>query len=213
MNIATAGKVYDTQLDLFEGGLSYEKQPLRIASSRNFCGDFFEEATAVLFGGKRIRTDGTKEVCPDIFLGDGRYLEAKSVGCSGAFLVYESRLAKDEAFIAAHGAELSYVLWRHRYKLVEGTTLADLRDGCARTTVEAMIIPLAVLAPILHAAPIIVLNKAQKRRGYGAKGYNNGWRMPYNVLARQAPMAEVMEPITVYGREVEISLRRVVAQC
>lgn len=198
MNISTAREP-DLQLPLFEG-MGYEDRVCTVAACRNYMGDAFEELTAIITGGTRLKTDSTKDVCPDIKIDERTFLESKSIGCSGAVIVYESRLAKDLAFAESHGIELFYVLWRHGCKIAEGVRLGDLRTEAMNRVKGVIIIPLSDLKSILSDLPVTVLNAKHKARGYGSMGYNNGWRVPYSRISNRYPKDPRIGMSAAYGR-------------
>src|SRR5436190_19304275 len=70
-----------------------------MAQTRNFVGDWCECATAAASGAKRMRTDCTADICPDLEYGPGVYFESKSIGKTGAAIVYARRAGKDQRFI------------------------------------------------------------------------------------------------------------------
>lgn len=150
-------------------------QVLPVAACRNYVGDYFEEATAVLTRGTRLRTDSTKDVCPDIRLSDGSFLEVKSIGCGNAAMAYHNRLEKDMEFIR-QGNKLEYLLWKHNYRVNPKLTLPDLREGLANATEYAILVPFETFYRILTAGPKMILNAKNTARGYGSLGYREGYR-------------------------------------
>lgn len=198
MNISTA-KEPELQHLLFPE-LGYESRVCTIAACRNYMGDLFEELTVDLVGGKRLKTDSTKDVCPDIQIEDNLFAESKSIGCSGAIIVYQCRLEKDLEFLAETGAQMHYVLWHHSCRITEGAPLGDLRTLALTKVRSVTVIPLPALAEILKQSPLITLNKKCRNRGYGAYGYTDGYRIPYAKVRDALPSQPEAVTATAYGR-------------
>jgi hypothetical protein len=155
------------------------------AQVRNLCGDFYEQATAELFGAIRIATRGNYDYCPDLAMPTAiaDYAEVKSVGNTGRIIVYQSRAAKDAA-LEAGGSRLVYVIWRHRTKTKDVQSVAQLYERLAASVVSCTIFSFARLNALLQTSAPRELNKqrtqAGKLLGYGdrSKGYGIGWDYP-----------------------------------
>lgn len=172
--------------------LELHDRPCNMAASRNFCGDFFEEATAVVFGGMRLVTDSQCDVCPDIKLvGLNHYGEVKCIGNNGSAIIYEHRRTKDLEFISRNGVTLEYFFWRHQTSVNDYRYVGVLRESLARTVSDLVRIPATVVHAYLADKPTRVLNTKTKtdsgqRLGYGTNGYGKGWSIPYTVLQEMA---------------------------
>lgn len=189
----------DLQPPLF-AELGYESRVCTIAACRNYMGDFFEELTVQLIGGQRLKTDSTRDVCPDIQVDDKTFIEAKSIGCSGGVIVYQCRLEKDLAFTKAQGVDLFYVLWNHGCRVADGILLGELRTGAAASVKSVTVLRLTDLAAILKTRPVKVLNSKHTARGYGAYGYNDGYCVPYSIFRNAIPKLAIPWSAKAYGR-------------
>lgn len=110
------------------------------AMARPYIGAFYEEATAVLLGAKRLKTEAEK-ICPDLLTPKGNYVECKSIGRHGDSLLYEHRIDKYQVFMDA-GHRLYYVLWRHRFHFQEAPTqLFAMRAQLAAATKAVAVVP------------------------------------------------------------------------
>jgi hypothetical protein len=115
----------------------------RMAETRNYVGDFYEEVTHRVFPtSARHQIDSQADVCPDLSFGERTFLEVKSVGCSRRSLIYSKRLEKDRAFANAKEIDLFYVFWVHEAKMIDCATLFELRKLLARSTSAAYVVPL-----------------------------------------------------------------------
>jgi hypothetical protein len=121
------------------------------AMARPFVGDFFEEATRILMGAVRLKTDATK-TCPDNQIPSGEYIECKSVGNSGNSLLYDHRIEKYDTFMAA-GNRLYYVLWRHTCPATKYKTLYALREALSRAITHVMIVEASEVHTIAWECP------------------------------------------------------------
>jgi hypothetical protein len=170
-------------------------RPINMAASRNFCGDFFEEATAVITGGHRLRTDCQFEICPDVRLplhtrveDSETYAESKCIGMNDSAIVYTHRLEKDRRFRDELKQELFYFFWRHSVAVQSCSYLFELREALSRDIQGLCVMPLSALEKCLEGRPTRLLNThtktpAGKRLGYGTNGYGQGWSIPCKHLA------------------------------
>lgn len=164
-----------------------------MAQTRNWAGDFFEGLTAALLHANRHKTDSRATVCPDLSIGDRDYFESKSVGKTGAVIVYDSRLEKDLKWTGETGAALHYVVWRHKSGCTGFKLRSALWANLAETAYEALIFPLATLAELCDAAPKRVVNNGGKGGdgkawGYGSRGYREGWMINANRIKALCPV-------------------------
>lgn len=160
------------------------------AQVRNIAGDFAEEATAVLLGGRRITTRGDYDVCPDVIVTPGLYAESKSVGRSNSVIVYKGRHEKDQAWVKEHNAQLWYFIWRHGADS-KVASRDEMRRNMAVSIQSCLIVSLVEMTRILHSRPVRVLNTKYATRkgdplGYGnrSKGYGIGWCLPLSIFLR-----------------------------
>lgn len=183
------------------GGYGQEDRIFPLAACRSYVGDFFEELTVNTFGGQRLKTDSTKDICPDIQIRDTTFLESKSVGCSGAIIVYESRLMKDLAFVA-EGNTLYYIFWQHNCRITDGMKLGALRDALAVSVKSVTVVPLEKLRQSLTT--LKVLNAKHTARGYGSHGYTSGYQPRLSDVQRNVGPCKTLFPnqLVAYGRRI-----------
>lgn len=167
------------------------------AQTRNMVGEFFEIATATAFNGRRHKTDGAADVCPDVSFGDRIFGESKAIGLTGSVIVYRVRHNKDERFEST-GARLFYFLWNHATAIDGIKTRSELRRNLARSVVDLIVVSRDAMEPAFANLPCRILNSAYTRAGkplgYGAasKGYGDGWSIPLNALRGVAPIVRRM---------------------
>lgn len=149
------------------------------AMARPFVGDFFEEATRVLSGGVRLKTE-TDSLCPDLLLPNGFFCEVKSVGNSRQSLLYEHRIEKYERLMR-QGKKLLYVFWLHNCRSTDYKTLFTLREALARSVVSVAVVPAKVVY------------KAAKKGTSRLTGYSG---------TRESPSKLIMKLAYVLKREV-----------
>lgn len=170
-----------------------------MAQTRNWAGDFFEEATASLLRGTRLKTDSRADVCPDILIGEGLYCESKSVGKNGAVIVYQHRLAKDVHWTAFHSATLLYCIWHHNAKCTEVRYLSDLRQALT-TAHECCLVPLEMIHALCQATPLKTLcKKAKPGMGYGNYGYKDGYLIRLSAIKALCTHSQPASGVWAYG--------------
>lgn len=182
--------------------------PIRsMAQTRNHCGEFAEELSAIVLGAERCKTDGTADYCPDLRRGESQFIECKSVGRNGSAIIYKGRREKDRWFNFGN-RDLYYVFWRHRLSIDGIKDVDELRRQWAETVTEGVLIDFGTVDRLLEARPLRMLNKhysrADKPLGYGcrSKGYGDGWSVPYAIL-RDACMATFsIPPVSIRGVSV-----------
>lgn len=150
------------------------------AMARPYIGAFYEEATAVLFGAKRLKTEAEK-ICPDLLTPKGNYVECKSIGRHGDSLLFEHRIDKYQVFMAA-GNRLYYVLWRHQFHFQEAPMqLFAMRAQLAAATKAAAVVP----GPEVHA--VARQSKSRFTSYSGENRTSSNYKLkPARVLPRQA---------------------------
>jgi hypothetical protein len=114
-------------------------------------------------------------------------------------MAYENRLDKDAAFIAQENVSLYYVLWKHHFKVTEGITLPELRAGLAESTDYIMFVRFVAFDRILREGNLMTLNAKQTQKGYGSKGYRDGYRVNLTRLRDEAKTCVLMRSFSVYG--------------
>lgn len=169
-----------------------------VEACRNWVGDYYEEATKQLFGGHRVATHGGVDYCPDITLAPGLHLEVKAVGKGNAAIAYDSRLAKDDAFVR-QGNRLYYVLWHHTFNIPpEGIVLPKLRSGLAAVTASVLILSAEEFSRTLRAGPLMKLNSSPRAKGYGSPQYRMGYRTRLGLFTGRREAVRHTEPLRVY---------------
>jgi hypothetical protein len=153
-----------------------------MAQTRNATGEFCEEATAKLLGGKRLSTQGTVDICPDIELEkDRRYLEVKSVGAGRCALLYEHILDRTVRFVRRNKVSVSYVFWIHTVAAATLPSLFDLRREMASHIDRVIIVPFTAV----HDA---IKDITPRKMNYRAREHNGqsipmlGWAIPVKQL-------------------------------
>lgn len=143
MKVSTA-RTIDNQMGIWNW---IDDRPLQtFATVRPYVGYFFEEATRVLTGGIRLRTE-TGSICPDIQAPDDLYCEVKGVGLSRQSVIFKHRIDKYDRFME-QGNRLVYVFWIHNCKASKCKTLFSLRASLAVSVECVLIVP----AEKVHAA-------------------------------------------------------------
>ena len=198
-----SGPAHKYQPSLFDWPRS-EGRVLTVAACRNYCGDFMEEVTTSFFTGDRLTTDSRADICPDIELGRKVYGEVKSVGANKEVLVYEARAEKDRKLIN-EGNTLYYFIWHHTFKVRDGITLLDLRNGLAENLKSLHVFEATSLLDCMAQGPLMEVNKKGGRRGYGSRGYVTGRRLKLNKI--DIPLEDpIVESQSVLGRGIEIEI-------
>lgn len=142
------------------------------AQCRVYCGDFYEQASGVLFGDdfERLTTDSTAEVCPDLQAKtQDFFVEVKSVGKNKSGIVYSERLTNYDDMLATwfpslfdpnpvFDPQLLYVLWHHDVKTKEHDTLDGLRAALADRTLACYILDHAAFKRMATYSDEKVLN-------------------------------------------------------
>lgn len=177
-----------------------------MAQSRTFCGDFFEEATAVLTTASRLKTVND-HVCPDLRLSRSVYFEVKSVGRSNDGIVYQHRLVKERTMIEKEAADIHYVFWRHKASVKEHDSLHKLRAALVEHLIEVIMIDHTTLHAMLVNRPTKMMNYSNRTAkgdllGYGINGYGIGWSIRMNELRALADVCTITRPLVVYGIQI-----------
>jgi hypothetical protein len=163
-----------------------------VAQARPYVGDFFEEATRVLFGGNRHQYNANADYCPDISVAPKRFLEVKSIGKSNSGIVFADRVDRDRQLIR-EGNTLTYIFWTHSVNVQDYKTLFALRDALAKQAHSVYVIPFNALHSAIKKLPKvqILATETQKRMGY---------RLPLKLLQSLVSSKVTERPgVKVYG--------------
>ena len=199
------------------------------ASARNWCGDFFEEATSVATGAVRYCTDARVKVCPDLRWKQDRkiFFEVKSVGLTKHGIIYQNRWLKDLHWQKKNHCRIYYWFWQHQCSVKSCPDLIRLREGLAHTLNCLYVLPQSVLASLLANRPLKVLNtsmirsgeNSSKRLGYGkgnqlptgtnlpygfrSSSYGIGWSIPLTLVSKVCVQTTHLSlPFSVYGNVI-----------
>jgi hypothetical protein len=157
------------------------------AAARHHVGEFFEEASRVLFGAARHQIDGRADICPDLSVGRHRYLEIKSIGCSRQGLIYTHRLERDRQLVRETGGQLTYVFWIHNAEAMQYRTLSSLRAALATSVKEVLVIPFeAISRACRHLRAMPCNYRATARNGKTEMEPTFAYRLPWGLLNRLA---------------------------
>ena len=168
-------------------------------------GDFFEQATAMLSGGERLKTDSRCVTCPDVRFTEKTFFESKSVGKTGAAIIYKTRLRRDKQF-CNKGRELLYWCWCHRYRVGDAKSLAELHAGLAGELLDVLVFRFDHLyAACRHVEPKLLNNaysKSGKRLGWGSRGYGWGWNVSMRAWRTASQDLLVVPRLMVYDQQL-----------
>lgn len=187
MKVATA-KAINRQTLIFDPDPLLEST----GAARSWVGDFFEQLTASLTSGLRLKTDSGCDICPDILLQAGgmgspaRFAECKAVGQSGQAIMYKCRFEKDRRAIEENGLQIYYFFWRHRSPVLASETINHLRGALAGSIERVGIISRQTLEEILaNRQPRRINSQYQKNGPQNYAKYGEGWAFPIaEVFAR-----------------------------
>jgi len=168
----------------------YDRTFRCMAQTRVHCGAFYEEATCNLFQADRHVIDSTADICPDLSLGKGQYLEVKSVGLSRQSLIYSNRLAHDRDLVNYTKGTLHYVFWIHNVEAAKCHSLHVLRDELARNVEEILVVPFDQLEQACQSIPAQIMNYRAARSDGRAAQPMPGRRLSYRLLKELAGNTE-----------------------
>jgi hypothetical protein len=177
-------------------------------SARNWVGDFFEQATAVLTRGVRYKDSSRYEICPDVGWSPKVLFETKAVGQSNASIIYQGRLKKDRRLVDANDVDLCYWFWRHSYRVTEAETKEQLRRDLAQALRHVLLVDLHDIEQYCWSREVKVLNTGYTKAGhplkYGSteKGYGMGWAVSMKQMQALCRHRIVVPKIVVYGIEI-----------
>ncbi len=189
----------DNQLPLFE---VERDRPLTMPGIRAAVGDFFEEMSRLILNGTRLATDSRADICPDIHVNPKLFAESKSIGNSGAIIVYAARLENDLAFVQKNGVDLIYCFWNHKARFVDGMTEMQVRDLLAASIQSVTLISLKELSTRLKATKLRALcrRREEETKGYGSEKYCMGYRLALSRVRKEMPLLGMYHGPEVYGR-------------
>lgn len=151
---------------------------------RTVLGDFVEDLTALLLGGKRHKTDSTKDYCPDVSVIErDAYFECKAAGLSKQTFVYEGRVERDRDFAAHHG--LFYVIWHHRTETKLARTVNELKQMFLANMQRVYIVPFMVIDDYCRSHTPEKLNSKYGKHS-DAETYGSGYRINLRDIAEYA---------------------------
>lgn len=153
-------------------------------SARNVVGNLAEELTAEFVGGRRHKTNGLADYCPDVSrLGtDGvtEYFESKACGLSSQTFVYGGRLRRDEVFAAEH--RLWYVVWHHRADTLMAAGERDLEQLVLASLRAVYVVPFAELLKVCQSLKEEPLNSNYGSARTRKERYGSGYRISLSLL-------------------------------
>lgn len=174
----------------------------------NDIGDFFEEASAVLFKGKRFQTDSSCEYCPDAIAKDGAtFIESKASGRSNRIILYKSRIECERKWAENHEAGIVYCVWRHRLWCQKVGTKIEVLEELAKTAHEVLVIPMSVLHLELGKVPPRQINKYGRKSA--DKGYLMGWRFPVKTFIESYPAIRKVRTLRVNSHKLTITVTQI----
>jgi hypothetical protein len=142
---------------------------------RTIVGNFFEDITQLVLGGRRHKTDCQADYCPDISAGSD-YYEVKAAGRTNQTFIYEGRLEKDNKFCNL-GHSLYYFVWHHKLdtKQYYGQSIHDLETGLLNSIVGQYRIRFQDIYKICKSKKAEKLNS--QYGGPDKKTYGAGYRI------------------------------------
>lgn len=158
---------------------------------RTVLGDFAEELTAKLFGGRRHKTDSTCGYCPDVVRGTV-YFECKAMGRSNQTFIYSGRLEKDREFAGEHW--LGYVVWWHAVDTSRAETAGELRALMLSQLRGVFVVPFEAIDTIAAGKPVEPLNSKYGRSNEAGSLYGSGVRISSTELLPWLFAAWEIEP-------------------
>lgn len=180
-----------------------------MAETRNLSGEFFEVASAAMVGGTRLRTCGTSDVCPDVRVSPGLYVESKGSGRNGAVIVYEHRKAKDESWTRQHRARLLYAVWNHAARVEGVAWVSELYDRLVANLRDVILIPSSDLyAHCIDGTSRVLNTKGPyngRGNGYGGPDYKTGWTVRTSRLRARCDWTGFAR-VEAFGRPMVVTV-------
>lgn len=148
--------------------------------ARTVIGDLAERLTARLTGGRRHRTQGTADYCPDVSF-RGTFFESKAAGLSKQTFVYAGRLEKDRRFVRK-GNPLSYVIWHHGADTKLARTVRELEELVLANLRCVHVVPFPCFDAVCRTLPEEKLNSGYGGHVNRSKVYGSGFRVFLRLL-------------------------------
>jgi hypothetical protein len=189
----------DQQVALTDTHRLTSKAAVRVA-----IGNFWEEATRILFAGRRRITTNAVDHCPDVDLGDRGHLEVKSVGAHRQGILYQQQIDQARRLLKT-GQPMHFVYWCHRAPC-DVTTREELYDRLARKLHLVMVIPARrIVAWCDSRTPTIIHYRSPGTRERDDRpGYRLSWRvLQWLARGRSRPFLTVKG---VYGHDLHAEL-------
>jgi hypothetical protein len=153
-----------------------------VAEKRTFFGKACECVVASLVGAGRLVIDGRRDVCLDLLhVPSSTYIESKSCGESGRFIVYEWRKKKEHRFIQQRHA-ISYAVVRHHVRSDAFNTWRELIQCLASHPLECTIADYDEMTSCLEGEPKKFNHISERNMKHGSvRGEYSagGWRVSY----------------------------------
>lgn len=187
-------RVEDDQLLMFPK----EDIELKPLAARYYTGDFFEELTAAVTHGTRLRTDSRADICPDVQLGNGLFVEVKSLGKNGSVIFYEDRHTNAAKFVEQ--SPMVLFLWHHKASVDEHVTLSGLQRALASGIRSLTIVDWDSFSTLLQGRKSREFFKTGKCR--------KGWTLPIAKIhaERCEPCGVISTGLNVYGNAVTVDV-------
>ena len=175
------------------------------AVARNAYGQAAQEIVCAALVLDPIPINGKAVVCFDA-VGRGVLYEIKSVGRGGKMVLYDWRMAKEEA--VAVGAK--YAILEHR--VVGAKNSQDMWDQYSDHELRCYLLPILAVHRAAKQCPLVVPPLAKtdkgKRFGYNRKGYADGYRnVPMKMFVDEVRHEETVR-FQIYGRNLEVEVWR-----
>lgn len=192
--------------------LPEEDVPLTSNAQRRVeVGNFFEEATKVVFGARR-HINQVGKYCPDLSFGSKHFLEVKAVGKSRELILFRKRLERDKEMCENEKAKLTYVCWWYNASVFTHQTRMSLRRALAQGVFLVMSLPFRNLYEQCGRQPFRLLDrhvgkpkeeayrvggKALRALCYGQEEYAV---FSYPVFGHWLRTFSVLGPLTLTGQ-------------
>lgn len=174
-----------------------------LAEKRVWFGKFVEKLVAALTQAQVLAVDGRCEICPDLRVSDTVFIETKSCGRSGQFIVYDWRREKETRFEAA-GNTMLYAVVAHDIRAHDVKSWMGLVRAFAAKPLRCAITAHDEMASCLVGEPQTFNHIIDRGHGYSRTGYvGGGWRVRFDKFetvagnAREAVAVVDKVPITV----------------
>lgn len=149
------------------------------ALARNVIGDFVENLTALIFNGKRFKSDSRCKYCPDVWI-KGIFIECKAAGRSKQTFIYQGRLEKDKEF--AKEFDLVYCIWHHTAYTKRAATDMELRWLFLSKMKAIYLVPFSEILAVIKRCNIKSEQLNSKYGGTNRTTYGTGYRINIREL-------------------------------